>query len=252
MRGASSATPEKSAILSDELRYDAADWERAEQRRTMISALSKLPERNSTHIQDAANALNVSPRYIWRLLRRLATRGDNATIFLPMRSDKRAPRLAASAEAIIQQAIKQHYAKSSRPSMQSLVREVTRRCKAASVAPPSYQARRRTRAETKPGLARPAARRFGQKSCASSPDRRPSRCGFPLGTGSDRQHALRHPPRQRGGPACHRPSKRDLCHRHLQPRDPGLLGFLAGRFDGDGRHLPGARLPAEARLARRP
>jgi putative transposase len=57
-----------------------------------------------------------------------------------VRRTKRAPRLAASAEAIIQQAIDQHYAKSSRPSMLSLVREVTGRCKAASVAPPSYQA----------------------------------------------------------------------------------------------------------------
>ena len=137
---AKNAASEKSGIPSDELRYDAADWERAEQRRAMISALAKLPERSNTHIQDAARSLTVSPRYVWRLLRLLATRGDNATTFLPVRRTKRAPRLAASAEAIIQQAIDQHYTKSSRPSMLSLVREVTGRCKAASVAPPSYQA----------------------------------------------------------------------------------------------------------------
>jgi hypothetical protein len=49
-------------------------------------------------------------------------------------------RLSAGIEAVIQQAIDQHYAKPSRPDLQSLVREVAGRCKAADLPSPSAKA----------------------------------------------------------------------------------------------------------------
>ena len=68
------------------------------------------------------------------------TRGDDMAVFLPKRGKPRAKRLAPAVEATITQAIDDHYARASRPSLLSLHDVVVKRCVAAGVTAPSYRA----------------------------------------------------------------------------------------------------------------
>ncbi|MDQ2762020.1 MAG: hypothetical protein M3Y22_00500, partial [Pseudomonadota bacterium] len=65
---------------------------------------------------------------VWTLLQRLQMHGGEIAPFLPARRGARAKRLSASSEAIIQQAIDQHYAKPARPSLPSLANEIAGHC----------------------------------------------------------------------------------------------------------------------------
>jgi hypothetical protein len=67
----------------------------------------------------------------------LHVHGNEIARFLPVRRGARAKRLSASSEAIIQQAIDQHYAKPARPSLQSLANEISGRFRVAGLAPPA-------------------------------------------------------------------------------------------------------------------
>ena len=136
----SAAATAEPSNLSDELCYQPAEWERASRRRDIISALARLPKRTGAQITEAAKNLGVTPRQVWSLLRRYRSREGSVTCFLPVRNGRRVTRLSVAVEAIIRQAIDQHYAKTSRPSLQSLVKEVAGRCVAAKIASPSYGA----------------------------------------------------------------------------------------------------------------
>ena len=125
--------------LVDELRYSDADWTEATRRRDLLGALASKRSRTTADVAAAAATLGVTPRRVWALLRRLQMHGDEVAPFLPVRRGARAKRLSAGREAIIQQAIDQHYAKPARPSLQSLANEVAGRCKAAGLTPPAVK-----------------------------------------------------------------------------------------------------------------
>jgi len=124
----------------EELRHDEHDWAEATRRRDILGGLARKSSRTGGDIATAATALGLTPRRIWSLLRRIRNQGDEVAHFLPARRGTRAKRLVASSEAVIQQAIDQHYAKGTRPSLQSLVNEVAGRCTAAGLTPPSAKA----------------------------------------------------------------------------------------------------------------
>jgi hypothetical protein len=128
--------------LVDELRYSDADWTEATRRRDLLGALASKRSRTTADVAAAAATLGVTPRRVWALLRRLQMHGDEVAPFLPVRRGARAKRLSAGREAIIQQAIDQHYAKPARPSLQSLANEVAGRCKAAGLTPPAVKTSR--------------------------------------------------------------------------------------------------------------
>jgi putative transposase len=132
----------------DELLYSDADWTDATHRRDLLAALAGRPSRTTADVAAVASSLGVTPRRVWGLLRRFQLHGGDIASFLPARGQARAKRLDARSEAIVQQAIDQHYAKRTRPTLQSLVNEVAGRCKVAGVTPPAVKtvkARVRTR-----------------------------------------------------------------------------------------------------------
>jgi putative transposase len=150
LRMALPGEPELRAPMSgvvDETRYDDDDWAEATRRRDLIVGLANRP-RTTADVTGVAQALGVTPRRVWALLRHTRIRGDDVSVFLPTRHAPRAKRLDRRIEAIVAQAIDQHYAKRTKPRLDSLVGEVERRCRAAGVAPPcgkSIKARVRAR-----------------------------------------------------------------------------------------------------------
>ena len=138
LRIAQPVDPELRGTLSgiaDETRYSDSDWAAATRRRDLIVGLANRP-RTTADVAAVAEALGVTPRRVWALLQQVRVRGDAVADFLPTRDAPRAKRLDRPVEAIIQQSIDQHYAKLTKPSLKSLIREVERRCRAAGVVPP--------------------------------------------------------------------------------------------------------------------
>jgi len=124
-----------SPSLVDQRLYDDADWAVAARRHDLIVGLVNGP-RTTAEVTAVAEVLGVTPRRVWALLRQARVRGDDIAQFLPARHVPRTKRLDRQVEAIIQQAIDQHYAKRTRPSMDSLVGEVAGRCQSAGLVPP--------------------------------------------------------------------------------------------------------------------
>ncbi len=124
----------------NDLHYSEADWAEATRRRDRLAELAGNPARTTSDVTAAAAALGLSPRRIWSLLRQLQAVGDDVAQFLPARGQVRKKRLNGRTEAIIEQAIDQHYANRSRPALQSLVKEVAGRCAAAGLRPTSFKA----------------------------------------------------------------------------------------------------------------
>jgi putative transposase len=124
----------------DAVRCSEADWAVAVRRRDLVLQLARQPDRTAAEIDAVATKLGLKRRRVWQLLRQAQTRGSDTAVFLPARREARATRLTPEVEAVIVQAIDQHYAKPSRPSLLSLAREVDRRCIAAGLIPPSYKA----------------------------------------------------------------------------------------------------------------
>jgi putative transposase len=149
----------------DELRYSDSDWIEARRRRDLLATLACKPSRTTADVAAAATSLGISPRRVWALLRRSHLQGNEVARYLPPRRGARKKRLNAGAEAIIQQAIDQHYAKRARPSLQSLAVEVAGRCKAAGLAGPSAKTiKARVRARDQAWLVR---RREGTRKARS-------------------------------------------------------------------------------------
>ena len=129
----------RSPRLFDELRYSDTDWAEAQRRRDLLRALASQPRRTAD-VTAAAEALGLTPRRVWALLRQVRMAGDEIAQFLPARHVVRKKRLSGAVEAIIRQAIDQHYARRTRPSVNSLVGEIAGRCKAVDLRPPSAKA----------------------------------------------------------------------------------------------------------------
>jgi putative transposase len=154
-----------SLLVTDELTYNEGDWAEATRRHDLVTALAGKPSRTTADVVTAAMSLGVTPRHVWGLPRRSRAVGLDIAGFPPSRRGPRVMRLSAGIEAIIQQAIDQHYAKPSRPGLQSLVREVAGRCKAADLPSPSTKAvKARVRARDQVWLAR---RREGPRKARS-------------------------------------------------------------------------------------
>jgi putative transposase len=133
--------------LVAEGRHSEADWARATQRRDVLLALSRLQTRRSTDVAAAAQTLGLTVRQIWGLLRRGKSRNFEVADFLRASSGPRPKRLDPEVETITAQAIEQHYAKTSRPSLGSLHTDILQRCQAAKLSPPSYRSVRARVAE---------------------------------------------------------------------------------------------------------
>jgi putative transposase len=117
-----------------------ADWAEAVRRRDLVLRLAQQQDHPTAEIDAVARELGLKPRRVWQLLRLVRTRGPDIATFLPASREPRTKRLAPDVEAVIAQAIEQHYARPSRPSLLSLSREVDQRCTAGGLSPPSYEA----------------------------------------------------------------------------------------------------------------
>lgn len=117
-----------------------AAWAEAARRRDLVLQPARQRDHNSAEVDAVAAELGLKRRRVWELLRLARTRGPEVAAFLPARRQPRAKRLTPEVEAVIAQAIEQHYAKPARPSLLSLAREVDRRCAAGGLTPPSYKA----------------------------------------------------------------------------------------------------------------
>ena len=108
--------------------------------KTDMRALASGP-RTTANVIAAAGTLGITPRRIWALPRQFRMGSGDVGQFLRARHAPRSKRLRMGIEAIVQQAIDQHYAQQSRPSLTSLADEIAGRCKAAGL-----PARRREKA----------------------------------------------------------------------------------------------------------
>jgi len=124
----------------DPVQCTEAAWAEAERRRDLVLRLARRGDTTSAEVDAVAAELGLKRRRVWALLRLARTRGPEVAAFLPARRQPRAKRLAPEVEAVIAEAIEQHYAVPSRPSLLSLSREVDRRCVAGGLTPPSYKA----------------------------------------------------------------------------------------------------------------
>ena len=117
-----------------------AIWAEALRRRDRLLQLAWQHGRTAADIDAIAAELGLKRRRVWALLRLAQARGSDVAAFLPARRKPRKKRLRPEVEAVLAQAIAEHYARPSRPSLLSLAREVDRRCVAGGLAPPSYRA----------------------------------------------------------------------------------------------------------------
>jgi len=165
LRLPATATEELAPRPVRERYHNDADWVAAARRRDLLRDLADGP-RTSAEVAAIAEALALTPRRIWGLLRQMRLRGDDVGQFLPARGGLRAKRLGSGVEAIVAQAIDDHYARPTRPGMHSLVSEVARRCEAAELAAPSAKAiKSRVRARDQVWLTR---RREGARKARST------------------------------------------------------------------------------------
>lgn len=154
----------RSPRLAEELCYNDAAWAEATRRHDLLLALASGP-RTTANVIAAAGTLGITPRRIWALLRQFRMGSGDVGQFLPARHAPRSKRLRMGIEAIVQQAIDQHYAQQSRPSLTSLADEIAGRCKAAGLPAPSDKAiRARVRARDQVWLVR---RREGWRKARS-------------------------------------------------------------------------------------
>jgi putative transposase len=124
----------------NELRHTDAQWAEATLRHRLVTELAESTDRSATRINDVAKELGVKRRRIFSLLKILQKSGNDVAAFLPQQGNPRAKRILPSTEAIIAQAVDQHYAQPSRPNLSSLHRRVCDLCAAAGVPNPSQRA----------------------------------------------------------------------------------------------------------------
>jgi putative transposase len=145
--------------------YSNEQWAVAARRRDLLARLATLPTRSRADVDAVAHEIGIKRRRVWMLLREASTNDYDIASFLPKYGAPRAARLDAGVEAIVAQAIEQHYAQPNRPSIASLHRDVAGRCRAAQISPPTYSTvQARVRARDQVWLAR---RREGPKAAAA-------------------------------------------------------------------------------------
>jgi hypothetical protein len=125
--------------------YTDAQWAKAGRRHDRLTGLARLPARTVRDVDATARELGLKRRRVWALLR-LAENGHcDVRHLLPRTGGHRAKRLDRTVDALITQAVKQHYAKASRPGLASLHRDVGERCRLAGLTAPCYEAASRLR-----------------------------------------------------------------------------------------------------------
>ncbi len=156
--------------------YSNEQWAEAARRRDLLARLATLATRSRADVDAVAHEIGVKRRRVWMLLREAATNDHDIASFLPKYGAPRAARLDAGVEAIVAQAIEQHYAtQPNRPSIASLHRDVAGRCRAAQSPPPTYSTvQARVRARDQVWLARGGQRhcehgRTGPRSTGAAP-----------------------------------------------------------------------------------
>jgi putative transposase len=132
--------PHPAMRVVDARNVSDVQWAEAARRRDLLAALAGRPARSRADVDAVAKELGIKRRRVWSLLQQTAASDGDIAAFLPRRSKPRAKRLGAGIEAIVTQAIDQHYAKANRPSLARLHKEVVERCKIAGVRSPSYRA----------------------------------------------------------------------------------------------------------------
>ena len=76
----------RTPLPGDDLHYSDAEWAEASRRRDLLGTLAAR-RRTTTDVTAAAEALNLTPRRVWALLRQMRMRGDDVVQFLPARRD---------------------------------------------------------------------------------------------------------------------------------------------------------------------
>jgi putative transposase len=146
----------------NERAYTKEQWDEAARRRDLLAGLAARPDRTGHDVETVAAELGLRSRRVWALLRAMRAQGGDVAALLPRRGAPRARRLSREIEAVIGQAVRDHYAQPSRPSIAALHREITGRCISAGLSAPSFKAvHARVRAHDQAWLAR---RREGAKA----------------------------------------------------------------------------------------
>jgi putative transposase len=117
---------------------DAA-WREAQRRAEVIRPLAGLERRPRHLVLAAAAALGLAERQTYTLIHRCQNAGGDLTALLPGRSNggRARPRVETAGEAVLREIIRELYLKPQKPTAASVVREVTGRCAAQGLCPPS-------------------------------------------------------------------------------------------------------------------
>lgn len=121
------------ATLSD------AAWERAQQRTSIIAPLAAQDAVGHQAADEAAQALGLSRRQVYALVRR-ARQGSGLVTDLAVRRSsggRGKGRLPEAVEQVIRELLQRYYLSKQRPSMAALHRAVARRCKARGLRVPT-------------------------------------------------------------------------------------------------------------------
>jgi len=117
---------------------DAA-WREAQRRAEVIRPLAGLERRPRHLVLAAASALGLAERQTYTLIHRCQNADGDLTALLPGRSNggRARPRVEIAGEAVLREIIRELYLKPQKPTAASVVREVTGRCAAEGLCPPS-------------------------------------------------------------------------------------------------------------------
>jgi putative transposase len=123
---------------------DAA-WREAQRRAEVIRPLAGLERRPRHLVLAAAAALGLAERQTYTLIHRCQNADGDLTALLPGRSNggRARPRVETAGEAVLREIIRELYLKPQKPTAARVVREVTGRCAAEGLCPPSSATIRR-------------------------------------------------------------------------------------------------------------
>jgi putative transposase len=120
-------------------------WQEAEKRAVMLRPLAACHEAPAYLVRAAANDLQISERWAYKLIRRLREEGGAVTAILP-RSGRGAPRksrIPRDREAVISKVIEGRYLKRQKERPSEIVRAVMAECRKTGIQPPSEATIRR-------------------------------------------------------------------------------------------------------------
>jgi putative transposase len=120
-------------------------WQEAERRAVVLRPLAARHEAPAYLVREAANDLQISERWAYRLIRRLREDGGAVTALLP-RTGQGAPRksrISVDREAVICRVIEGRYLKRQKQRPSEIVRAVLAECRKGGMRPPSEATIRR-------------------------------------------------------------------------------------------------------------